>query len=114
MMAMIADIASGIMLAVGGLFVLIGGVGILRMLDFYTRIHAASVTESLGAILILLGLMITGGFTLVSAKLLIILVFLLFTSPTAAYALANAALLMGVKPLLDEEKQQKFGSGGGA
>lgn len=113
MMAMVSDIISGALLAVGGIFVVIGGIGMLRMPDFYTRIHAASVTESLGAILILLGLMVEGGFTLVSAKLLIVLIFLLFTSPTAAYALANAALLMGVKPVLAEKEKQKPGSAAG-
>jgi len=97
MIAMILDGLSWIMLAGGGVFVLIGGVGVLRMPDFYTRLHAASVTESLGAIMILLGLMIQGGLTLVTVKLMLILFFLLFTSPTSAYALANAALLGGLK-----------------
>ncbi len=105
MMNLLLDSMSWILLAGGGVFVIIGGVGMLRMPDFYTRVHAASVTESLGAILILLGLMIQGGATLVTAKLVIILFFLLFTSPTSAYALANAALLGGMKPFLAEPEE---------
>ena len=99
MMELVPEILSWLLLGFGGLFVITGGIGMLRMPDFYTRLHAASVTESLGAIMIIIGLMIQGGFTLVTAKLLLILIFLLFTSPTATYALANAALLMGVKPM---------------
>lgn len=99
------DGVSWILLAGGGAFVVIGGIGMLRMPDFYTRVHAASVTESLGAILILLGLMFQGGLTLVTVKLMIILFFLLFTSPTSAYALANAAMLGGLKPFLAEPEK---------
>ena len=107
MIATILDIVSGLMIVTGGVFVFIGGIGILRMPDFYTRLHAASVTESLGSILLLVGLMIHAGLTLVSAKLLIILVFLLFTSPTSAYAMANASLLMGLKPMLSKDLTKK-------
>jgi multicomponent Na+:H+ antiporter subunit G len=102
MIDMISNGASWFLLTVGGLFVLIGGLGVLRMPDLYTRLHAASVTESLGAMFILAGLAIQSGLTLATVKLVIILVFLLFTSPTSTYALANAALLMGIKPLLHE------------
>ncbi|MCI3953363.1 MAG: sodium:proton antiporter, partial [Burkholderiales bacterium] len=63
------DIASGVLLVVGGLFCIVGGVGLLRMPDFYTRVHAASVTDTLGVGLILLGLVLQAGWTLVAAKL---------------------------------------------
>lgn len=94
-----ADIISWAAMLIGGFFVLVGGIGVLRMPDFYTRMHATSLTESLGAILILVGLMFQAGLTLATIKLVIILIFLLFTSPTSAYALANAAMLAGMKPL---------------
>jgi len=90
--------ATWTLVTVGGLFVVVGGIGILRMPEFYTRVHAASVTETLGTLLVLIGLMLQGGFSLVTLKLLAILIFLLITAPTAAYALANAAVLAGVKP----------------
>ncbi|PKO58978.1 MAG: sodium:proton antiporter, partial [Betaproteobacteria bacterium HGW-Betaproteobacteria-18] len=50
-------------LVLGGIFCIVGAVGMLRMPDFYTRMHAASVIETLGAGLILLGLMLQAGVT---------------------------------------------------
>ena len=101
-MALAIDIVSAVLLISGGLFVLVGGIGVLRMPDLYTRMHAASVTDTMGALLVILGVTLQAGFTLASVKLAAILVFLLFTSPTASYALANAALLAGIKPKLDD------------
>jgi len=98
MMAMTLDILSWLLLIGGGLFVLIGGIGILRLPEFYTRMHAAGLTDTLGTLLILTGLMFQGGISLATMKLAAILIFLLLTSPTAAYALANAALQSGLKP----------------
>lgn len=95
------EILAGVFLALGGFFVLVGGVGMLRMPDLYTRMHAASVTETMGTLLIMIGLMILAGWTLASFKLFAILMFLLFTGPVAAYAVANTALIAGVKPYLD-------------
>ena len=97
-MSMMIDIASWILLLSGGAFVFIGGIGALRMPNFYTRVHAASLTDSMGTILILAGIMLQAGWSLALIKLLAILVFLLLTCPTASYALANAALLSGLKP----------------
>jgi len=70
------------------------------MPDFYTRMHAASVTETLGVAFVLLGLMLQAGWTLVAVKLLMIGLLIFFVSPTASHALSKAALLRGVKPLL--------------
>lgn len=94
------DILSGLCLLVGALFCLVGAIGLLRMPDFYTRVHAASVVETLGAGFILLGLVLQSGFTLVAAKLLLIGLLIFFASPTASHALTRAAMLRGVKPLL--------------
>ncbi len=101
-MNLFLDIASWALLTIGGLAVLVGGIGALRMPDLYTRMHAASVTDSLGAILVLVGLMLQGGLSLVTAKLAAILLFLVLTSPTSSNALASAALLSGVRPLGDK------------
>lgn len=95
MMEQAINILSWIMLTTGGFFVLIGGVGALRLPNLYTRMHAASVTDTLAAFLILGGLMLQAGFTLVTVKLIAIWIFLLLTAPTGSYALANAALLSG-------------------
>jgi multicomponent Na+:H+ antiporter subunit G len=98
MMATVLDVVSWLLLLSGAGFVLIGGIGILRLPDLYTRMHAASLTDTLGTLLILGGIMVQSGLTLASVKLLAIAVFLLLTGPTATYALANAALLAGLLP----------------
>lgn len=97
-MAMFIDIGSWILLTLGGLFVFIGGVGVLRMPNLYTRMHAASLTDTMGAILIVVGIMLQAGVSLATVKLAAILLFLLLTSPTASNALASAALLAGLRP----------------
>lgn len=88
-----------ILLMVGGtLFMLVGSIGINRMPDFYTRIHAAGKVDTLGIMLFLVGMIVFEGFTLNSAKLLLIVAFVAFTSPVASHALARRALLFGLKP----------------
>ncbi len=96
------DILSWILLCLGGAFVLIGGIGALRLPNFYTRLHAASLTETMATILIFTGLIIQAGPSLAALKLVAIMVFLLLTAPTASYALANAALQSGVRPAADK------------
>jgi len=102
----ILTIASWLCLVSGGLFCVIGALGMLRMPDFYTRMHAASVIETLGAGPILLGLMLQAGPTLVAVKLLFVGALIFFASPTATHALARAALVRGLKPLLAEPERE--------
>jgi len=94
------DLTSWLLLGAGGVFCVIGGIGLIRMPDFYTRVHAASVTETLGAGLILAGLMLQAGLTLVCVKLVMIGLLIFFTSPTATHALTRAALIRGLEPAL--------------
>ena len=75
------------------------------MPDFCTRMYAASVVETLGAGLVLLGLLLQAGFTLVAVKLLMLGLLIFFASPTATHALARAALLRGLRPLLADEEE---------
>lgn len=102
------DILSWLLLTTGGIFVFVGGVGALRMPDLYTRMHAASVTDSIAPILIFVGIMLQSGLSLASFKLAAILLFLLLTGPTASNALASAALLSGYKA--DESDRPAEGS----
>ena len=109
-LAFILDIASWVLLSVGGAFVFIGGLGALRMPDLYTRMHAASVTDTIGPALIIGGIILQAGLTLASVKLVAILLFLLLTGPTASNALASASLLAGNRPeyaqaLTEDESQ---------
>ncbi|MEE4379355.1 MAG: monovalent cation/H(+) antiporter subunit G [Candidatus Competibacteraceae bacterium] len=91
-MTVLLDLLSWLTLLSGAFFVIVGGIGVMRLPDFYTRLHAAGITDTLGAGLIILGLLFQAGLTQVSIKLLLILMFLWFTSPTATHALARAAL----------------------
>lgn len=97
------DIISGALIIVGSLSIIVGLLGVYRMPDFFTRLHAASVIDTLGTILILSGLILYQGFNLVSVKLLLILVFILITTPTAAHALAKSALHGKIKPILGDD-----------
>lgn len=106
-MTALIDTLSWVLLTLGGLSVLIGGIGALRMPDLYTRMHAASVTDSMGAILVLLGIMLQAGWSLATIKLIAILLFLLLTSPTSSYALASAALLAGTRPFTEAQQDQE-------
>lgn len=97
---MILDILSWIFLLTGGALGIVGGIGIYRFPDFYTRLHAAGITDTLSALLILLGLGLQAGWSLAAFKLALIYVFLVFTSPAASHALANAAMHSGLQPKL--------------
>ena len=97
--AAVADWLSWGFIVAGSVFLLIGGIGLLRLPDFYTRIHAAGITDTMGAWLILIGLMFMAGWTLVLAKLVMLLFFLAATSPLSGHALAKAAFLRGLEPL---------------
>jgi len=101
--ALLVDALSWVCLVGGSLLSIVGGIGLLRFPDFYSRIHAGGVTDTGGAGLIISGLIIHSGATLISAKLVVILFFLLMTSPTATHALAKAALTAGVKPLVEPD-----------
>lgn len=102
-MTLLIDATSWVLLITGSFFCIVGGIGLIRMPDFYTRMHAASVTETLGADLILLGLILQAGFTLVAVKLLMIGMLIFFASPTASHALARAAMVRGLAPRLAAE-----------
>ena len=97
------DIASWICLVAGSCFAVVGGIGLLRLPDFYSRIHAGGITDTLGAGLILAGLMPQAGDWLLVFKLVMILALLLITSPTSAHALSKAARAHGVEPQLADE-----------
>ncbi|HJM48940.1 MAG TPA: monovalent cation/H(+) antiporter subunit G [Alphaproteobacteria bacterium] len=103
------EFLSDAMLALGGLLAVISGLGIVRLPDFYSRLHAAGIGDTLALWLILTGLMLKSGLTLVTVKLLFIVFFLVFTSPTSTHALVKAAYRKGVMPWM----RQPAGDDGG-
>jgi multicomponent Na+:H+ antiporter subunit G len=102
----IIEIISWFLISTGALLGITGGIGIHRFPDFYTRVHAAGISDTLCAALFLLGLSMQTGLSLASVKLLLIFIFLFFSSPTATHALANAALLGGLKPDLEDNRSE--------
>ncbi len=95
---MVVDMASWVLILAGSFIIVVGGIGLVRLPDFFSRAHAAGMTDTLGAALVILGLMVEAGWSLNLARLFFILVFLFFTSPTASHALGHAALFSGLKP----------------
>ncbi len=97
-MAAVLDVLSWLFIATGLFFIVTGAVGLLRMPDVYTRLHAAGMTDTMGAGFVLLGLALQAGFTLVLVRIVFIYAFLLFTSPISTHAVARAALSGKVEP----------------
>ncbi len=92
------EILSWVFILSGSGFALIGAIGALRFPDFWSRLHAISITDSAGMILLVIGMCLQAGPTLVTVKLLIIGAFLFITGPTSTHAIANAALVTGLRP----------------
>ncbi len=97
----ILDIISWLFLLSGSFFAIVGGIGIVRLPEFYSRLHGGGVTDTLGAALILIGLCFQIGNGFILAKLLMILFFLMVSSPSSCHALASSALSRGVEPVLE-------------
>jgi len=101
---------SNALLICGSLFCLAGGVGLLRMPEFYTRMHAGSVIDTAGVSLILLALILKASYSLewlAAVKLVFVGFLIFFSSPTASHALARAAMLRGIKPLLSGDNMEQ-------
>ena len=98
------DISSSVCLIIGSFLCISGGVGILRFPDLYTRMHAVGVTDTSGAGMILIGLMLQSQDSFIVIKLMIILLMTLFINPGASHALAKAALHNNLMPLLDKKE----------
>ena len=109
-MNLLIDVLSGLCLLAGSFLCLTGAIGLVRLPDMFCRLHAASLNETLGTPLILLGLILQVGLTLTSAKLALIVLFVLATNPTATHAMSRAALHSGERPIVDPEAQEKSSS----
>lgn len=108
MKALLVDGLSWILILGGSFFTLVGALGMVRMPDVFTRMHAASVIDTLGIGLVAVGLMLQAGPTLNALKLVFILALVFFTGPVVTHALAQAALQAGVRPKLDEDRRDRI------
>ncbi len=102
----ILDILGSVFLIGGIIFVLIGSIGVIRFPDFFTRTHAAGKCDTLGLVLVLIGLGFHVEGTLNTIKLLLIAVFIAIANPTATHAIARAAYRLGLKPLLGSKLEE--------
>lgn len=104
-MSLVVEIASWISILLGSAFTLVGALGLVRMPDIFTRMHAASVTDTAGAGLLILGMILQAGFSLTALKLVILLALFVFTGPVVTHALAQTCLHEKIQPLLARERR---------
>ena len=103
---MITDILGITAVIAGAFFLLVGGIGLIRLPDFYSRNHATGKSDTLGVMLVILGMILIEGLTLNSAKLFFIFIFVFLTSPTGTHALAHAALQSGLRPWFKKKTEE--------
>jgi multicomponent Na+:H+ antiporter subunit G len=104
-MTLAVEIASWIFIALGSFFTVAGAIGLVRMPEVFTRMHAASVIDTLGVGFLIVGMCLQAGFGLVTLKLLFLLVLFFFTAPVVTHALAQACLHEGIDPPLVEDRR---------
>lgn len=104
-MTLAIEFASWVLILLGSFFTIVGAFGIVRMPEIFTRMHAASVTDTLGIGFLILGMSLQAGFDLVTLKLVFLLALFFFTGPVVTHALAQACLHEGIKPLLAEDRR---------
>jgi len=104
-MTLAIEYASWVLILLGSFFTVVGALGIVRMPEIFTRMHAASVTDTLGVGFLILGMGLQAGFGLVTLKLVFLMALFLFTAPVVTHALAQACLHEGIKPQLAEDRR---------
>ncbi|MEJ2176466.1 MAG: monovalent cation/H(+) antiporter subunit G [Gammaproteobacteria bacterium] len=104
---MLVDILSWILLMAGSVLGVTGAWGLMTFPDFYTRVHAASITDTLCAACFIFGLMLQAGWSLVAVKLLMILAVLWITSPTSTHALVRAAYQAGLRAITQGKQRDR-------
>ena len=92
------DILAIIFMIAGLFFLIVAAVGVIRFPDVYSRSHAVSLTDSLGAFLMLVGIALHEGLSINMLKILVVLILLYILNPVIAHATVRAALRSGLKP----------------
>ena len=106
-MTLLLDVASWTCILLGSFFTVVGALGLLRMPEVFTRMHAASVTDTLGVGFLIVGMSLQAGLSLVTLKLAFLLALFFFTGPVVTHALAQACLHEGIAPLLSEDRRRR-------
>jgi multicomponent Na+:H+ antiporter subunit G len=97
-------VLAGIIISLGAFFLLVGSIGLIRLPDFFARTHATGKADTLGIMLVIFGLILTQGFSINSVKLLIIIIFVALTNPTATNVLARAAFFRRQRPWFKKDQ----------
>ena len=105
-MTVAVNVASFALMMVGSSFVIIGALGLVRMPEVFTRMHAAGIIDTVGTGFLILGMCLQAGASLVTLKLLFLLVLFFFGSPIVTHALAQACLHENVQPRLAEDRRE--------
>jgi multicomponent Na+:H+ antiporter subunit G len=99
------DALSWACILLGSLFTVVGAFGLVRMPEVFTRMHAASITDTLGVGFLILGMGLQAGLSLVTLKLLFLLALFFFTAPVVTHALARACMHENIQPMLNEDRR---------
>lgn len=105
-MTMLQDILGIGLVVVALVTMLTGSIGIIRLPDFFSRTHAASMVDTVGIIFMLLGFAVLEGWSLTSAKLLLAGVFIAMTNPVTVHALGWSALQVGRRPWKSRKEEE--------
>lgn len=97
-------VLASLLVATGFFFIVSGVIGILRLPDFYTRLHAMGKCDTLGVALTVLGLALYEGPTLITLKILLVILFVGLANPTATHALGRAAHRAGLVPWMSPQE----------
>lgn len=92
------SVVVAVLLAAGFAFHALAALGVLRMPDFYTRLHAVSKAETLGVLFTLAAVAVSTGAGLTAVKVGFVAVFLMAANPTSTHALGRAAHRLGMRP----------------
>ena len=106
-MEILINILSSILLLLGVFLGVSSAVGLFRFPDFFSRMHAAGISDTLCTACIIFGLVLQAGFSLIAVKLIFILLFTWFTSPASGHALIKAAYKTGLKPFLRQDAKKE-------
>jgi multicomponent Na+:H+ antiporter subunit G len=101
------DALSWACILLGSFFTVVGAFGLVRMPEVFTRMHAASVTDTLGVGFLILGMGLQAGLSLVTLKLLFLLALFFFTAPVVTHALAQACLHEDMQPTLHDDRRDR-------
>jgi len=100
------DLIATVLMAFGAFFMFTGALGLLRLPDFYTRLHATGKCDTLGEVLLIVGCMVYQGWAFITIKLFFLMLFIFIANPVATHAIMKAAYVTGVKPWKKGEERR--------